>query len=67
MTKAGDTLSVVVDKEYLPIDTCPRGAKVLLCTMYGSATLSHYDGKDPQFIGWYPLPKIPASMKRLMK
>lgn len=69
MTKAGDTLAVVVDKDYYyqPMQSCQRGRKVTLLTRYGVAIQGHFDGKDPQFVGWAALPKIPAWMKELMK
>lgn len=69
MTKAGDTLAVVVDKGYYyqHMSSCPRGQKVTLLTCYGVAIQGQYDGKDPQFVGWAALPKIPPWMKDLMK
>lgn len=42
-----------------PMKTCPRGADVFLLNPGGFATRGAYDGKDPQWRGWFPLPKIP--------
>lgn len=41
---------------YNPMETCPKGVKVLLLGPYGVATLGNYDG-DPQWKGWFPLPR----------
>jgi len=42
---------------FLPMDTCPRNAKVILLGAGGVATIGQYDGKDPFWEGWYPLMK----------
>jgi hypothetical protein len=39
------------------METCPRGAKVILHGPGGAATIGYYDGKDQQWLGWYPLPR----------
>lgn len=41
---------------YFAMATCPRGVKVLLLGPHGVATLGLYDG-DPQWRGWFPMPK----------
>jgi len=62
-------VAVAVDHnyEYQFMDTCPKGAQVWLCTEYGVGIPGTWNGKDPQFIGWAPKPKIPKLMKKLMK
>lgn len=56
---------VAVDRSYLwqPIATCPRGVKVQLLGAGGVAHYGLYNGKDPFWCGWAPLPSIPESMK----
>lgn len=53
---SSEEVAVADDLFYNPMDTCPRGAKVLLLGQYGVATLGIYNG-DPQWKGWFPLPK----------
>ena len=62
-------VAVAVDHtyEYQFMDTCPTGAQVWLCTEYGVGIPGSWNGKDTQFIGWSPKPKIPKRMKELMK
>lgn len=50
-------VAVHASEHYRPMDTCPVGVKVLLLGTYGTATLGSYNGRDPQWRGWYPLPK----------
>lgn len=51
---------VVVDHAYYyqPIETCPRGSKVLLLTAGEVAVIGHYSGNPDHYLGWAPLPKI---------
>lgn len=51
---------VAVDPSYYyrPMSTCPRGCKVLPLTRNEIAVIGSWNGKDDQFIGWSPLPKI---------
>jgi hypothetical protein len=37
--------------------TCPRGVKVQLLGAGGVALYGTYDGKDPFFVGWAPVPR----------
>lgn len=37
--------------------TCPRGVKVQLDTKGGCALYGTYDGKDPFYVGWAPVPR----------
>ena len=50
-------VAVATDVYYLPMDTCPRGVKVLLLGGGGSAAVGQWDGKDQWYRGWFPLPK----------
>lgn len=36
---------------------CPRGAKVQLLGEGGVALYGSYDGKDPFYVGWAPVPR----------
>ncbi len=36
---------------------CPRGVKVQLDTQGGCALYGIYDGKDPFYVGWAPVPR----------
>lgn len=51
--------TVAVDPDYYwqPMATCPRGAKVQLLNLGGVAVYGTYDGKDPSWGGWAPLPR----------
>ena len=53
----------VGNHEWLDMDSCPRGVKVLLLGLGNSATVGSWNGKEVFWKGWYPIPKIPASMK----
>ena len=66
-TPSGHPVAVDRTYYYQPMASCPRGQKVTLLTQYGIATHGQFDGKDTQFIGWAPLPKVPSEMKGLMK
>jgi hypothetical protein len=50
---------VAVDHDYfwLPMESCPRGVKVQLLGQGGVATYGEFNGKDPFWRGWAPLPK----------
>jgi len=39
------------------MSTCPRGVKVQLEGKGGILLYGTYDGKDPFFVGWAPLPR----------
>lgn len=49
--------------EFLPMETCPRGVKVILLGAGGVATIGQYDGKDPFWKGWHPMLRKPKEMK----
>lgn len=53
--------TVAVDKAYYwqPMSACPRGFKVQLLGRGGVAIYGTYDGKDPFWEGWAPLPSRP--------
>lgn len=52
------TRTAAVDREYhwRPMSSCPKGAKVQLVTRYGCAIYGAWNGRDPIFEGWAPLP-----------
>ena len=41
-----------------PIATCPLNAKVQLLGKGGVPVYGNYDGHDPFWVGWCPLPRI---------
>lgn len=52
--------TVAVDHGYYwnrDMGNCPRGVKVQLLGAGGVAVYSGYNGKDPFWVGWAPLPK----------
>ena len=57
---------VAVDQAYYwqPMATCPCGTKVQLLGAGGLATHGQYDGKNPFWLGWTPLPNKPDWMKK---
>lgn len=68
MTRLDSTKTAVVDHDYFwrPIADAPLGAKLQLLTEGGVAIhgkLTLRDRASGHYLGWTPLPKIPASMK----
>lgn len=59
------TKSASVDPDYFwrPMNTCPLGVKVQLLNDGGVAVHGKWAGKDDQWRGWTPLPKIPGWMR----
>ena len=63
------TQGVAVDADYFwrPMKSCPRSAKVQLLNKGGVAVYGSFtgtlDAKDPEWLGWCPLPKKPKGMK----
>ncbi len=59
----------VVDPDYFwrPMSSCPRGAKVQLLNKGSVAIYGTFNGtlnaKDPEWLGWCPLPKIPKALR----
>ena len=51
------TVAVAVDYYWLPIDTCPNGVKVQLLGKGGVAVYGTWNGKDPFYTHWAPVPK----------
>lgn len=49
------TTAVITGYRWQPMDTCPRGVKVLLKGVGGVATLGQFSN-DKFWIGWAPLP-----------
>jgi len=60
--------TTAVDHNYYfqHLDSCPRGVSVWLMTRYGKAIDGQYTGQK-DIVGWCPKPKIPESMKELMR
>lgn len=53
----------VSDIEYWrPMITCPKGAGVQLLGPGRVATYGSWDGKDMQWLGWAPRPKVPEGL-----
>lgn len=54
-----DQTVAVATEVYLNDDmnTCPRGAKVQLLGQGGVLSYGTYDGKDPFWTAWAPVPK----------
>ena len=48
------------------MDHCPMGSKVLLLNQAGIAQTGSWTGKDDWFVGWFPLPKIPPEIRKLI-
>ncbi len=57
-----------VDQTYFwrTMDTCPLSTKVQLLGRGGVAVYGLYDGKSEWWVGWAPLPKVPAEWKEKM-
>jgi hypothetical protein len=55
------------DLVFRPMTNCPTGPKVLLLNKAGIAQTGWWDGKDQWYVGWYPLPKIPAEIRALVE
>lgn len=55
-TNRDGTVGVDRDYHWLPMATCPRGVKLQLKGRSGVALYAKYDGKDPWWVGWAPLP-----------
>lgn len=52
------TVAVAIDTYWLPInDDTPRGVKLQLLGKGGVATYAMWDGKNPFWTDWAPLPK----------
>ena len=53
--------TVAVDRAYFwqPMSTCPRGVKVQALNEGGVAVYATYDGAEPGWKGWAPLPSKP--------
>ena len=51
------SVAVATDYFWQPIDTCPRGVKVQLLGKGGVATYGIWNGKEPFYTHWAPLPR----------
>lgn len=51
------TVAVSTTQYWEEMDTCPRGVKVQLLGEGGVALYGMYDGRNPFFTNWAPLPK----------
>lgn len=48
--------AVSTESTFLPMSTCPISRKVILLGAGGVATVGQYDGHEPFWQGWHPLP-----------
>ncbi len=57
---------VAVDQNYYwsPMSTCPTNVKVQLLNAGKVAVYGTYDGKNPEWKGWAPLPKERPNVER---
>ena len=62
-------LQAMTDGElvFSPMNGCPTGPKVLLLNKAGIASTGWWDGKDDWYVGWFPLPTIPAEIRVLVE
>lgn len=51
------TAAVSTTQYWEPMKDCPRGVKVQLLGLGGVAVYGMYDGRNPFWEGWAPLPK----------
>lgn len=61
---ADKAAAVSLHHEYLPMDTCPISTKVILLGAGGIAIIGQWNGKDPFWLGWFPLPKAPKTQPK---
>lgn len=59
------TRSAVVSDaiEWQPMRTCPPHMRCQLRNASGMPCYGSWDGKDPQWTGWFPIPKDPAWLR----
>lgn len=52
------THTAAVDPVYhwRKLDTCPKGVKVQLLTKWGCAVYGSWNGRDPVYTHWAPMP-----------
>lgn len=55
------TVAVAQSYYWQPMADCPRGVKVQLLGAGGVAVYAIYDGKDPFWVNWAPLPSRPPT------
>jgi hypothetical protein len=60
---ANKTACVSSEVEYLPMDSCPHGVKVIGLSRLGVARIDTVSNKTTDLVGWAPLPKVPQWMK----
>lgn len=67
MTVTNSVAAVDPDYFWRPMKTCPRSKKVQLLNKGSVAVYGTFNGtldaKDPEWLGWCPLPKKPKGMK----
>lgn len=51
------TVAVSGTQYWEQMDSCPRGVKVQLLGQGGVAAYAQYDGRNPFWTGWAPLPR----------
>lgn len=49
--------AVDLDYYWQPMETCPKNTKVQLLTIGGIAIYGSWNGRDPFYTDWAPLPK----------
>jgi len=54
--------AVSTEAHYLPMDTCPKGVRIIALSKHCVARIDIYSNQK-DIVGWYPLPKIPQEMK----
>ncbi len=62
-TSTDGKVAVAVEYYWQPIESCPHSVKVQLLGAGGVSTYGVYHGKDPFWVGWAPLPRIPKEWK----
>lgn len=64
-------VATTTESEFRSMDSCPWGAKCILLTAWGVAVVGVAPQTTPGhasgFVGWAPLPRIPAEIKALLK
>lgn len=54
---------VVGNHEWISMQHCPKSAKVWLLNPGCVGTQGEWDGKERQWLGWFPLPTVPNWMR----
>ena len=57
------TAAVSTETTWLPMESCPRGVRLLLLGAGGVAVIAQYDGRSSFWTGWAPLPRRAAAVE----